>query len=164
MMTKEDILPLFEKEFATTLKVINAFPEDKLSFTPHPRSSTAKKIMSTLVFGMYLIDAYVFGENIDRSIFQTYSPDKRTTLAADFEKASSHVLDGLRKLANDDMKKEVKFAGTVSTAGQFMLFILLDHIHHRGQMSVYIRLAGGKVPSVYGPSADDPSTNLPKKS
>ena len=38
--------------------------------------------------------------------------------------------------------------------------MLFDQIHHRGQMTVYIRLAGGKVPSVYGPSADDPATNL----
>jgi uncharacterized damage-inducible protein DinB len=36
--------------------------------------------------------------------------------------------------------------------------VLLDHIHHRGQMSVYVRLAGGKVPSIYGPSGDDPWT------
>jgi uncharacterized damage-inducible protein DinB len=38
----------------------------------------------------------------------------------------------------------------------FLWFIFLDSIHHRGQMSVYLRCAGGKVPSIYGPSADEP--------
>jgi len=38
----------------------------------------------------------------------------------------------------------------------FLWFMLMDSIHHRGQMSVYIRPAGGKVPSIYGPSADEP--------
>jgi len=37
-----------------------------------------------------------------------------------------------------------------------MWFMLLDSIHHRGQLSVYVRMAGGKVPSIYGPSADEP--------
>jgi uncharacterized damage-inducible protein DinB len=34
--------------------------------------------------------------------------------------------------------------------------MLMDSIHHRGQLSVYVRMAGGKVPSIYGPSADEP--------
>ncbi len=38
----------------------------------------------------------------------------------------------------------------------FCWFILCDQIHHRGQLSVYVRMAGGKVPSIYGPSADEP--------
>ena len=41
-----------------------------------------------------------------------------------------------------------------TTKGQFALGFLLDLIHHRGQLSVYIRPMGGKVPSIYGPSAD----------
>lgn len=163
-MTKEELLPLLEREFANTLKVMKAFPEDKLSFTPHPRSSTARKLMSTLVFGMYLTDAYMFGAKLDRSIFQTYSPDKLSTLTDDFEKASSGVIAKLRNIGVEGLEKEVEFAGSKSTAGQFVLFILLDQIHHRGQMTVYIRLAGGKVPSVYGPSADDPGTTPQTKS
>lgn len=160
MIAKEDLLPLFKREFATTLKVINAFPEDKLSFTPHPRSSTALRVMSSFVFEMYLIDSYAFGEKVDRSIFQTYAPEKLSTLASDFEKASAHVVDRLAKMSDADMSKPVEFAGSKSTAGEFMFLMLQDQIHHRGQMTVYIRLAGGKVPSVYGPSADDPATNL----
>ena len=40
--------------------------------------------------------------------------------------------------------------------GNFLWFTLMDHVHHRGQLSVYLRMAGGKVPSIYGPSADEP--------
>jgi uncharacterized damage-inducible protein DinB len=38
----------------------------------------------------------------------------------------------------------------------FLWLMLMDSIHHRGQLSVYIRPAGGKVPSIYGPSGDEP--------
>ncbi|HEU0053964.1 MAG TPA: DinB family protein, partial [Longimicrobium sp.] len=41
---------------------------------------------------------------------------------------------------------------------QFMWFLLHDQIHHRGQFSIYLRIAGGKVPSIYGPTADEPWT------
>jgi len=40
--------------------------------------------------------------------------------------------------------------------GDILWMALHDMIHHRGQLSVYIRIAGGKVPSIYGPSADEP--------
>lgn len=156
MIDKEYLLKLLKRETATTVKVMRTFPGDKLAFSPHERSSTAKEIMSTCVFGMYLINAYVFGENLDRSIFRTYSPDKLSTLVADFEKASAHVIDGIEKMSEADMKKPVEFAGNKSSAEEFVFFMLQDQIHHRGQLSVYIRLAGGKVPSIYGPSADDP--------
>jgi len=38
----------------------------------------------------------------------------------------------------------------------FLWFLLMDMVHHRGQFSVYLRMADGKVPSIYGPSADEP--------
>ncbi len=160
MIDKESLLKLFKKETSTTLKVMRAFPEDKLAFKPHERSSDARTVMRTFVFGMYLIESYVFGEKIDRSIFQAYAPDELSTLIADFEKATARVLDGLGRSSDADMTRTVEFAGSKAPAGEFMLMMLLDQIHHRGQMSVYIRLAGGKVPSIYGPSADDSSTNL----
>jgi uncharacterized damage-inducible protein DinB len=48
-----------------------------------------------------------------------------------------------------------KQMGEMSRA-QIAWFLLHDQIHHRGQLTVYLRLAGGKVPSIYGPSGDEP--------
>jgi uncharacterized damage-inducible protein DinB len=160
MITKENLLKLFKKEFATTLKVIHAFPEDKLDFTPHERSQTANRIISTFVFEMFLMEFYVFGEKLDRTVFQSYKPNNLQTLISDFEKQASNVISKLQNLSETDMNKIVEFAGVKMPSDEFMLMMLFDQIHHRGQLSVYIRLAGGKVPSIYGPSADDPSTNL----
>ncbi len=160
MITKENLIRLFKKEFATTLKVMNAFPEDKLDFTPHERSQSAKKILSTFVFEMFLIEYYVFGEALDRTLFQSYAPGELQAIISDFKKHADKVLSKIENLADAEMNKNVEFAGTKFKADEFMLMMLFDQIHHRGQMSVYIRLAGGKVPSIYGPSADDPTTNL----
>ena len=160
MITKENLIKLFKKEFATTVRVMGAYPEDKLDFTPHERSSTAKRIMSTFVFEMFLIELYVFGDNMDRSVFQTYAPEDIKTLIQDFEKQSAIIVERLKDFPDAEMSKQVEFAGVKFAADEFMLMMLFDQIHHRGQMSVYIRLAGGKVPSIYGPSADDTSRNL----
>jgi uncharacterized damage-inducible protein DinB len=160
MITKETLLKLFRKEFATTLKVMRAFPEDKLDFAPHERSQTAKKILSTFVFEMFLTESYVFGKKLDRSVFQNYNPIELHTLIEDFNNQTSIVTKKLSDITDDELNKTVEFAGAKFIADEFMLMMLFDQIHHRGQMSVYIRLAGGKVPSVYGPSADDPTTNF----
>ena len=160
MISKEDLEKLFKKEFATTLKVMRSFPGNKLDYTPHERSQTAKRVMTTFVFEMFLMESYVFGENVDRTIFQNYAPNELQTLISDFEKQSSTVISKLQNLSDEGLSKVVEFAGAKMSAGEFMHMMLSDQIHHRGQMSVYIRLAGGKVPSIYGPSADDPTTNL----
>jgi uncharacterized damage-inducible protein DinB len=160
MISKQDLLRIFRKEFATTLKVMRAFPENKLDYTPHERSSKARSIMATFIFEMYLVELNVFGKKIDNSMFQNYSPESLDTILSDFQKETEYVISNLQSLSDNEMNKEVEFAGSKFSADDFMLMMLFDQIHHRGQLSTYIRMAGGKVPSIYGPSADDKTTNL----
>lgn len=160
MISKQDLIKMLPKEFATTLKVLNTFPENKLEFSPHERSQTAKRLITTFIFEMYLVKIYVFNENINRSAFTEYKPDDLTTLISDFKKHSSDVLSHLEELSEDKLNNVVEFAGTKFTVGEFILMMLHDQIHHRGQLTVYVRITGGKVPSIYGPSADDSSTNF----
>ena len=106
------------------------------------------------------MESYVFGEKIDNSKFQNYNPQSLQSLISDFENECSRVTTKLEKLPEKDLQNIVEFAGHKSQADEFILKMLFDQIHHRGQLSVYVRMAGGKVPSIYGPSADDTSTNL----
>ena len=59
-------------------------------------------------------------------------------------------------VAEDDLGKVIGRQKDVGPAFDVLWGILMDSIHHRGQFSVYLRMAGGKVPSIYGPSADEP--------
>lgn len=160
MIIKEDLISMFQKEFATTLKVMRAYPETQMQFAPHERSSPAKRLMATFVFEMYLLRSFIFGETVDRSAFQQYAKETLDELIADFEKETTKVIQLMKNLSENDLSKKVEFAGTTFTADRFAMMMLFDQVHHRGQLSVYIRMAGGKVPSIYGPSADDTSTNL----
>jgi uncharacterized damage-inducible protein DinB len=70
-------------------------------------------------------------------------------------------VEKVNKLSDADFDKTVKFIvapkqmGDVRRGDLFQL-MMHDMIHHRGQFSVYLRMAGAKVPSIYGPSADEP--------
>jgi uncharacterized damage-inducible protein DinB len=78
-----------------------------------------------------------------------------------YEKSRDDLVGQLRDSGNTNLDGTVKFfvapkqMGDVPL-GDFVWFILHDQIHHRGQLSVYLRMAGGKVPSIYGPTADEP--------
>jgi len=160
MISKQDLIKMLQKEFATTLKVLYAFPENKLDFFPHERSQRAKRLIITFIFEMFLIKIYAFGENINRSIFTEYDPKDLPTLISHFEQHSSDIISVLENFPDTKLSNIVEFAGAKFTVADFVLMMLHDQIHHRGQLTVYIRMTGGKVPSIYGPSADDSTTNF----
>jgi uncharacterized damage-inducible protein DinB len=58
-------------------------------------------------------------------------------------------------MSPNDFERPVHFYGMHISLGQALWYELFDHIHHRGQISVYMRLAGAKLPSIYGPTADE---------
>jgi uncharacterized damage-inducible protein DinB len=160
MIAKEALLKILKKETATTVKVLRSYPADRNDFKPHERSSNVMKLASTFVFEMYLCGIHLFGEPLDRSRFQTYKPESIQMVADDFEREASSVIARLEQLNEKDLQKTVTFAGATFVADEFLLMMIHDQIHHRGQFTVYMRMAGGQVPSIYGPSADDKSTNF----
>ncbi len=159
-MNKQHLLELAQKEFATTIKVLKAFPEDKIDFKPQGRGRSIKDIAKTFVFEMYLFDGFLFGEEMDNSKFKTYAPENLKVLVEDFEKQTQDFVKKFEKLDESELEKTVEFAGKQWSKDEFALMMIHDQIHHRGQLTVYIRLAEGKVPSIYGPSEDDKETNL----
>ena len=79
-----------------------------------------------------------------------------------FEQRSNELIDRVSKMDEASWNRTAQFYynGKVVSeqpVGQFLWFILFDAIHHRGQLSAYLRPMGGKVPAIYGPSADERS-------
>jgi uncharacterized damage-inducible protein DinB len=160
MIPKEELIRLAKKEFATTLTMMRAFPGDKDTFRVHERSSDARKLMSTFVFELYLTSAFIFGETLEPTRFSGYKPATLANIIEDFQRETESALRRFETLPEAELAKTVVFNKMPFRADHFFLMMLCDQIHHRGQLSVYVRLAGGKVPAVYGPTADDTSTNL----
>jgi hypothetical protein len=157
---KARFLAAFERELATTQKVLRAFPADKCEFRPHERSNNAFALAWTFVVEGKLLLKGLKHEEVLGGGFGS-PPAAWDEVLAEFEKTRDGVLALLRDTTNPNLEGSVTFFTGPKQVGQYSLddfawFMLHDHIHHRGQLSVYVRMAGGKVPSIYGPSADEP--------
>jgi uncharacterized damage-inducible protein DinB len=138
------------------LRVIRALPGDRLDYRPHERSPSAADILATLVFEHQACCELVATGRTEWRLEPIRSLEDA---AVSFER---HWDDLDRQVgALDDAawgRKGQFFVGgrqvSEQPVGGFLWFILFDAIHHRGQLTAYIRPMGGSVPAVYGASGD----------
>jgi len=160
MTNREFFLRRWEAEFPTFVRVFKALPQYKLDYRPHPRSRSAAELVWLLAYeeqtGSELVDT---GKIDWKETSPSHSLDQ---MIVTYEKAHADLGKRLRELDDTNWEgKKGKFIvnGNVvmeEVLGDFFWGVFFDAIHHRGQLSTYIRPMGGKVPSIYGPSADDP--------
>lgn len=159
---KEQFLGAYDQEHATTMRVLRAYPDDKWDLRPHKMCKTARELawMFTLEQGLC---EKALTTGLDWSVPPSMppAPDSPDVLMAAFDQAHGRVAALVRNLPDDQLSKTVKFFTGPKTLGDiplmpFLWMILCDQIHHRGQFSIYLRMADGKVPSIYGPTADEP--------
>ena len=159
MPSRKFFIQRWEQEFSIFLRVFKALPADKLDYRPHPRSRSAAELVWLLVYeektGVELIET----GKIDWK--ETPPPRALDDMIKAFEKHHAELSKRLKKVSDktwEKKKAKLMVEGHLAfetTLGEMFWVALLDAIHHRGQLSTYIRPMGGKVPSIYGPSADD---------
>ncbi len=156
-MTEKDIfLGAHGREFQTTRNLLNAYPSAKLDFKPHEKSRSAKELAFVLANQELFFKQAAEGA-IDPSLFGNQPPSDLKEIVNVLEKNSKAVEDAIQKASEEDLNKTINFAGHDMRRLDAMWANLFDLVHHRGQFSVYVRMAGGKVPSIYGPTADEPA-------
>ena len=155
MSWKDEFLPKLKAEFQTTSRVLKAFPENNSEFQPHEKSQTAKKVAWTLVIGPVAIRQALKNELTTPRNFPPM-PDQWNGVIEGFESESFRAVQTLEEANEEHLQGTVQYRTQIMSKQEYLWFVLSDHIHHRGQLTVYLRMAGGKVPSIYGPSADEP--------
>ena len=159
---KERFLDVFRKEHATTLKIMKAFPPHEGAFQPHPKSGSAIRLMWTFVMEQQVMAAALDGTLRMPPSFEP-PPETVGEIIAIYENGAQKVEKALAEVPESRMSETVQFftgpkaIGDVPVREVLWLF-LMDSIHHRGQLSVYVRMKDGRVPSIYGPSLDEPWT------
>jgi len=146
------------QELPKFMKVLKAVPEGRLDYKPDPKSRTAAEL------------AWLFAQSeaalltlLDTGTIEWKDSKPTGALAstiATFEKNAAAVNERLAKLDEAGWEKKGRFLMAEAppweeSVGAFVWGFLFDLIHHRGQLTTYLRPMGGKVPSIYGPSADD---------
>ncbi len=159
MTEKEQFLGVLEREFPTTIKVLKAFPATKADIKPHAKSKTAKDLA-----WMFVTEEKASEQALDGAIEfgkMPQAPGSLPEVISTYETAHRAFVEKVRRTPEAELNKTVKFFTAPKQMGDVrkmdvLWFMLMDSVHHRGQMSVYLRLADAKVPSIYGPSADEP--------
>lgn len=162
---RDQFLAVFDKEHATTVRVLRALPADQLELRPAPRCNTAQQLAWTFVLEQSLAEqALTTGFDWQNMAKQAPPPPPETMdeIIEKFESGHRRVAELVGEMEDDRLRQEtVSFFVKPKTLGDipkidFLWLLLHDQIHHRGQFSIYLRIAGGKVPSIYGPTADEP--------
>jgi len=162
MMSMTDaILREFDNEAGTTRRVLERVPADKLEWRPHPKSMSLGVLALHVAASPGVICGWAAE---DETHFTGEAPPMPTStdeiLAAHDQsvKKGKEILGGLGDEGLQKMWTAKAGGNTLMTMPKAALVraIVMNHwIHHRGQLSVYLRLLDVPVPSIYGPSADE---------
>jgi uncharacterized damage-inducible protein DinB len=148
-----------KSELPAFIRVLKAMPEGRLDYRPDPKARTAAELAWMLVSGERALVSLLDTGTIEWT--QTPAPSTVGEIVAVFERNGSAVNAKLEKLDEAGWHKPGKFlvdgaAVWEDAIGEMVWGFLFDAIHHRGQLSTYLRPMGGKIPAIYGPTADDP--------
>jgi uncharacterized damage-inducible protein DinB len=155
--TLKDEMPRFDRVF----KALKDVPKEKWQYRPDPRSRSTEELVQH-TFGSEAATFPIFLESgkLDGSDFQKIMAKDANEAVERFNKDLERTVETAEKISEEDWdSKSVMTMGeqTIweSKKGEMAWSLLLDLIHHRGQLSTYLRPMGGRVPSIYGPSGDD---------
>ena len=160
----DSFIPELEQEGQTTRRVLERVPEDKLSWKPHTKSMSLGQLSLHVATIPGAIAKFLAADSFDFGQFDAAKPPSAET-KADLIRSFEESLKSAKEALNgyDDAKAMAIWSGT--KGGKTLLSIpriaavralMLNHwFHHRGQLSVYLRLLNVPVPSIYGPSADE---------
>ena len=146
-----------EHEAKTTSKVVAALPESQLQFKLGEKGRTAAEL------AWHLVSADIwFIEGVANGDFSQAEPEMPagntpSKMAARYDTELPAALAKVKAQSGEELAKEVSFFGVFNLPKVMYLHFMCNHsIHHRGQLSTYLRAMNAHVPSIYGGSADEP--------
>ncbi len=158
MNSREFFSQRLRAEKPVFVRVLRALPPGEAGYRPHPKSMAAGDLAWLLADELH--DACEVVERGEVNYVQKPAPSLEESAGA-YERNAAELETLVEKLDDAAWEGKARFAmgGKVvweAPLGEMLWGFLFDAIHHRGQLSAYLRPMGGKVPSIYGPSGDDP--------
>ncbi len=164
MNMADPILAEMSHEMATTRKLLERVPQGKLGWKPHEKSMSLGRLATHIAEIPGWVSGIVDGEGFDVGT-SSYTPQTLTTVAEllqMFDRNTRLAAEAVKRQTNDRLLAQWR----LTNKGQVIMelprvgvirTLLLNHlIHHRGQLSVYLRLQNVPLPKIYGPTADEP--------
>lgn len=157
MTLREFYLARRRAELPVFLKVLRAVPPDKADYKPHERSPSTQQLVWTLTWELATC---VTVAREHRGEWRTDPPPPLAEMIAQFEHSANELVELVAALDDASWDAPAKFfyGGKMVSeqpASTFLWMVHFDAIHHRGQLTTYLRPMGSKVPAIYGPSGDE---------
>ncbi|HEY3744524.1 MAG TPA: DinB family protein [Bryobacteraceae bacterium] len=155
IVIRDYFVGLFKQESATTRRVITSAPIGQNEYAPSEKCMKAGKLLRHIAESeVFFLRGIADGE-FKRDGLMPPEADTPEAIIAWYDENEPAQLKRVSELSGEHMIKNIKFFMWDFPALQFLPLSLMHAIHHRGQLSAYLRPMGGKVPSIYGPSGDD---------
>jgi uncharacterized damage-inducible protein DinB len=166
MAIRDAFLPEFDHEMGTTRRLLERTPESAFAWKPHEKSMTLGQLAGHLAniprWCGAIFDAAEFDLALaDDGLRKTTPPASQAELLAEFDRKVTEARAKLAAQSDAQMMVAWTFKDngheifTMPKVSVFRSFILNHLIHHRGQLSVYLRMNNVPLPSIYGPTADE---------
>ena len=166
MSIAELLVPELEQELAVTRRLLERVPDDRPDWKPHPRSFSIAHLSQLIVRLPGWVPMMLDRTELDIAPrtgpqFPGYSNEKTATLLAEFDRNASAAKASLSKASDADFTVPwtlFKGGEQVMTQPRYQMlrYMVLNHIvHHRAQLSVYLRMLDVPLPQMYGPTADE---------
>jgi len=161
MSFAETLIPEFDLEMATTRKAIERVPTDKGAWKPHPKSFSLGHLTQLVATMPGWLTNMATKSELNLATGPGYSLESTESLVARFDKLVAEARTALANLKDADVAApwSLKHGDRVlmTTPRGVTIRTTMNHlVHHRGQLTVYLRLIDVPVPSIYGPTADEP--------
>ncbi len=159
-MSLREFLEIRRKaEYPAFVSVLHGMPADRFDYRPHGRSPSAAEIVWTLASETQACCALIDEGSVNWT--EQAPPASPAAIISEFHKQYAALSERFSRLNDSDWQNKARLMinGKLyreAPVGDFLWYFFFDAIHHRGQLSTYIRPMGGQVPSIYGPSGDDP--------
>lgn len=165
MSLVDALLPEYDHEMATTRRLLQRVPEVDLAWKPHGKSMALGELSGHLADIPAWCSELLDGSSLDLDALgdrlKAKAPDSGAALLAEFDRRVSLARASLAKstdaelLAPWTLKSGAQQVFTLPRISAIRTFVMNHLIHHRGQLSVYLRLRDVAVPAIYGPTADE---------
>jgi uncharacterized damage-inducible protein DinB len=160
MSLAETLLPEFDQEMKTTRRLIERVPTEKGKWKPHPKSFPLGHLTQLVVMMPSWITNAVQETSLDLANYPGYSYETTEDLLKTFDKNVKEARAALAKTSDKDFGVDwsLKHGDNVFFTAPRATIVrqTINHfVHHRGQLTVYLRLIDVPIPSIYGPTADE---------
>ena len=155
------LAPMFagmvEREMHTTRRVLAAMPEDQLDFKLGDKGRTARELMWHICTSEAWFGSAIVRGNFDQAEGEPAAPATAAEMLAWYDRTVPALVEQVKGLSAEHLARTAAFFGAFNMSLVLYLPFWNSHtIHHRGQLSTYVRAVNGHVPDIYGGSADEP--------